>query len=91
MSPVTADTQPRVLPDYSEEGAEVSNWKTSVSLGPVTRATVCLLIIRISHFVPYSFCQWSDKPWEIFTLSQRKSSQPRRVKGAGGGHSVKDE
>ena len=35
-----------------------------------------MLISGASHFVSYSSCWRSDKPWEIFTLSQRKSSQP---------------
>lgn len=29
----------------------------------------------------YSSCQRSDKPWEIFTLSQRKSSLPLEQRG----------
>lgn len=49
-----------------------------------------MLISRASHFVSYSSCQRSDKPWEIFTLSQRKSSQPlgQRQRQRGGGGTV---
>lgn len=42
-------------------------------------------ISKASHFLSYSFCQRSDKPWEIFTLSQRKSSQPLEQRERGGG------
>lgn len=41
------------------------------------------LIRRASHALWLSVCQWSDKPWEIFTLSQRKSSQLLGQEGEG--------
>lgn len=52
------------------------------------------LISRASHFVSHWSCQRSDKPWEIFTLSQRKSSQPlgqREKKEVGGAVCKTDE
>lgn len=71
---------------------EVSSSAPGLSLpGPLTptpppELTEALrLISRASHFVSHWSCQRSDKPWEIFTLSQRKSSQPLGQREKGGG------
>lgn len=66
------------------------------SLLPPELTEAVRLISRGSHSVSHWSCQRSDKPWEIFTLSQRKSSQPlgQREKEEVGGrreHGVEDE
>lgn len=50
----------------------------------------CALIRRASHFGLNLFCLWSDKPWEMFTLSLRKSSQSLGQREKGGRHGVQD-
>lgn len=52
-----------------------------------------MLISRASNFVSYLSCQRSDKPWEMFTPSQRKSRQPlgQREKGGGTAQKMNEE
>lgn len=63
------------------------------SMGPGSDPTSAgfALVHWASHSVSYLLWQWSNKPWEIFTLSQRKSRQPVGQMELGGRRSAEDE